>query len=221
MSIIPSHFAFDIESCRYQSLTKLSELTDRYANIRRLDSTSGQDLLLQITKIRLFLLALDSSNYLTFEQRQKIAFALAKIAEIYQFPVAPVLANVNRPAILIGSGGGGTTTVTNTYDAGEPYENSDVDIGTENVDTFATSLGSGALWTYTITNGSAQRSGIFIGTWSGATADGSEDSTPDIGGSTSDVVLSVDISAGSVRLRATAASDNWQVHGRRYLINNG
>lgn len=218
--VIPSHFAISQESVRYQSLTKLSELVDQYVDIRRLDSTKAQELLLQISKLRLWLKALDYSEFLSQEQRYKIVYCLTEIAGIYEFPTAPVLANVNRPAILIG-GGGGSTTVTNNYDAGTPFENSDVDTGVETVDTFATSLGSGAVWHYTCTNGTAQRSGIFIATWLGATADGSEESTPDVGGSTADLVLSVDISAGVVRLRATAASNNWSVSGRRYLINNG
>ena len=220
MTVVPSHFQIDQQSVRYQSLTKLSELTDQYVGYRRLDSKYAQELLLQISKIRIFLRALDYSEFLTYEQRYKIVYALADAAGIYQFPTAPVLANVNRPAILIGSGGS-TTTVTNNYDAGTPFEDTDIDTTTETVDTFATSLGSGSVWHYTVSNGTAQRSGILTATWLGSTIDCSEGSTPDIGGSTDDLVLSVDISAGSVRLRATAASNNWSVVGRRYLINNG
>lgn len=220
MTVIPSHFQIDQESVRYQSLTKLSELTDQYVGYRRLNSKESQKLLLQLTQIRIFLRALDFSEYLTYEQRYKIVFALADAADIYEFPTAPVLANVNRPAILIGSGGN-TTTVTNNFNAGTPFENSDVDAGTETVDTFATSLGSGVVWHYTVSNGTAQRSGIFVATWTGASIDGTETSTPDVGGATDDIVLSVDISAGNARLRATAASNNWSISGRRYLINNG
>lgn len=214
--VIPSHFAISQESVRYQSLTKLSELVDQYVDIRRLDSSKAQELLLQISKLRVWLKALDYSEFLSQEQRYKIVYCLTEIAGIYEFPTAPVLANVNRPAILIGSGGG-STTVTNNYDAGTPFENSDVDVGTETADSFATSLASSVLWHYTVTNGTAQRSGLFVATWLGSTIDGYENSGPDIGGSTSDVVLSVDISAGAVRLRATAASNNWTVRGKRYL----
>jgi hypothetical protein len=220
MSVIPSHFAIDAHSVRYQSLTRLTELVDQYVEIRRLDSTKAQELLLQITKVRLWLKALDYSAYLTREQKYKIVYALIKFSGIYEFPTAPVLANVNRPAILIG-GSGGTTTVTNNYDAGTPAENTDIDVGTEDIDTFATSLGSGAVWHYTVTNGTAQRSGIFTATWIGSSIDVNEWSTPDVGGSTNDLVLSADISAGNVRLRGTAASNNWSVTVRRYLINNG
>src|SRR5690606_41231698 len=57
--------------------------------------------------------------------------------------------------------------------------------------------------------------GIFLATWDGTNIDASEDSTSDIGGSTDDLVLSVDINAGQVRFRATAASDNWSVRDRK------
>lgn len=218
--VIPSHFSVSQESVRYQSLTKLSELVDDYVAIKRLDSTKAQELLLQISKLRLWLKALDYSNFLTQEQRYKIVYYLTEIAGIYEFPTAPVLANVNRPAILIG-GSGGTTTVTNNYDAGTPAENTTITIGTENVDTFATSLGSSVVWHYTVTNGTVQRGGLFGASWIGSTIDTWEQSGPDLVGSTSDLVLSADISAGNVRLRGTAASNTWSVTVRRYLVNNG
>lgn len=220
MSVVPSHFSVDIESVRYQALGRLSEWSNDYVEIKRLDSTKASNLLIKITQVRLLLKALDYSEFLTLEQRQKITYALIKVSEIYQFPTAPVLANVNRPAILIGSGGG-TTTVTNNYDAGTPAENTSITIGTENVDTFATSLGSSVVWHYTVTNGTVQRGGLFGASWIGSTIDVWEHSGPDLVGSTSDLVLSADISAGSVRLRATAASNTWSVTVKRYLVNNG
>ena len=219
MTVIPSHFQVQQSSVQYQSLTKLSELVDQYVAIKRLDSAKAQELLLQITRIRILLKALDYSEFLTQEQRYKIVYCLTSVAEIYEFPTAPVLANVNRPAILVG-GSGGTTTVNNTYDAGTPAENTSITIGTENVDTFATSLGSSVVWNYTVTNGTNQRGGLFGASWIGSTIDTWEQSGPDLVGSTSDLVLSADISAGSVRLRATAASNTWSVTVRRYLVNN-
>lgn len=220
MSIITPHFAVDVASVRYQALGKLSELVDTYVSYNRLNSKDAQELLLKITKIRLWLKALDYSNYLSQDQINRITSCLISLAGIYESPTAPILANVNRPAILIG-GGGGSTTVTNNYDAGTPFENTGVTIGVQNVDTFALSLASGAVWHYTVTNGTEQRSGIFVATFLGSDADAFEDSTPDIGGSTDDVILSVDINAGDVRLRATATSPGWTVEGRRYFINNG
>jgi hypothetical protein len=220
MSVIPPHFAVDVQSVRWQALGKLATLVDTYVGYRRIDSKDAQELLLKITKIRLWLKALDYSDYLSQEQVNKIVSCLISLSGIYEFPTAPVLANVARPAILIG-GSGGTTTVTNNYDAGTPAENSDIDIGTETIDTFATSLCSSVVWHYTVTNGTVQRGGLFGASWIGSTIDTWEQSGPDLVGSTSDLVLSADISAGNVRLRGTAASNNWSVTVRRYLVNNG
>jgi len=219
MAVVPFHFEVNLEVVRYQALTKLAELAGEYVAIKRLDSDKAQKILMQMTRIRLWARALDSESFLTQQQKDKIMYALIQFSGIYDFPTAPILSNVERPAILIGTGGS-TINITNNYDAGTPFQNSDIDIGTETVDSFATSLGSGVVWHYTVSNGTAQRSGIFTSTWL-ATIDSSEQSTPDIGASTDDLVLSADISAGSVRLRATAASNNWSVTGRRYLINNG
>jgi len=220
MAVVPFHFEVNLEVVRFQALTKLAELAGEYVAIKRLDSDKAQKILMQMTRIRLWARALDSESFLTQQQKDKIMYALIELSGIYAFPSAPILSNVERPAILIGTGGGGNTIINN-YDAGTPFENSDIDIGTETVDSFATSLGSGVVWHYTASNGTAQRSGIFTSTWLATTLDSSEQSTPDINASTDDLVLSADISAGSVRLRATAASNNWSVVGRRYLINNG
>lgn len=220
MAVVPFHFQVTIEAVRYEALGRLATLAGEYAAIRRLDSDKGQKLLIQMTKMRLLLKGLDYEAYLEQDVKDRIMYALIAVSGIYDFPTAPVLANVERPAILIGSGGG-STTIINNYDAGTPFENSDVDTGTETVDSFATSLASGAVFHYTVSNGTAQRSGVFTATWISPTVDVSETSTPDIGGSTDDLVLSADISSGDVRLRATAASNNWSVVGRRYLINNG
>ena len=218
--VIPSHFSVSQESVRYQSLTKLSELVDDYVAIKRLDSTKAQELLLQISKLRIWLKALDYSDFLTQEQRYKIVYCLTEIAGIYEFPTAPVLANVNRPAILIG-GGGGTTTINNNYDAGTPFLNSDVDSPSEVVDTFAISLSNGVRWEYTIINsaGTALRKGSISAGWLSDGSDidtGAEVSTAEIG-DTSPVTLDADVNAGNVRLIATVSSNNWIVQGKRYL----
>ena len=202
---------------RYQALGKLAELATEIAGVRRLKSAEGKALLKQAAMIRLWLKALDYGTYLTKEQRDKIKYALVHIAEINAYGTAPTLNTLERPDILIG-GGGNTIINNNTYSGGTPVSNTDIDTGTENVDSFATSLGVGCIWHYTASKGTAYRTGIFTATWNTTTADGAETSTPDVGGSTDDLVLSVDLSAGTVRFRATAASDNWSVTATRYLI---
>lgn len=221
MAIVPAHFEIREDVVRYQALGKLLTLATEVANTRRLNSVEALAKRKQCTQIRLWLKALDYKDYLTKEQRDQIKYALVDIADVFDFGTAPILANVARPAILIGSGGG-TTIINNTSSDSTSFENTDVDIGTENVDTFAYSLGTGAVWFYTIVNaaGTAKRSGMIIGTWlaDGSAVDCSDESTPDVGLSTVDVTLSIDTNSGNVRLRATTLSNNWVVSGKRFII---
>jgi hypothetical protein len=217
MAIIPSHFPILESVVRYQALGKLSDLANDISRTKRLNSDEALALRKQAEQIRLWLKALDASVYLTKEQRDKIKYALVDIADINDFGTAPVLSNVNRPSILIGSGVG-TTTVNNTYVAGTPVIADDIDTGTENVFTLATSVGSGLLFHYKVTDGTASRSGILTVVWNTTTADCSDVSTPDINGNTSDLTLDVDVDSGNVRIRATALSNNWAVSGKYYLI---
>lgn len=217
MSVVPSHFQVLTSVVRYEALGKLATLAEQISEARKLNSADTQKLIKQAKQIALWLQALDYSAYLTTDQINQIKYALVSIAGIFDFGTAPVLANVNRPAILLG-GSGNTITNNNTYAGGTPFENTDVDIGTETVFSVATSLGSGAVMHYVVTNGTAYRSGQLTAVWDGSTADCNEISSPDVGGSTSDLVLDVDVSAGEFRLRATAASNNWQVFGDYFLI---
>jgi len=221
MAVVPFHFEVNLEVVRYQALTKLAGLAGEYVAIKRLDSEKAQAILMQMTRIRLWARALDSEGYLTQQQKDKIMYALIQFSGIYEFPTAPVLSNVERPAILIGTGGG-TVINNNTYTDSTVFANSDVDTPSEVVDSFGYTLGSAATWLYTIKNaaGTAQRSGTFTASWlsDGSVIDTSEVSTPSVGLSTDDVVLSADVSAGNVRLIATVATSNWSVNGKRFLI---
>ncbi len=200
----------------YQADTKLFDLAYEIASALNYKKPSIQVKVNKGFKIYRSLQALDYGTYLTRENREKIWYCLIQQAEINDFPVAPVLGVPSPPTFLVG---GGNTVINNiTYAGGTPFINTDSDIGVETVDTFSITLSKGAVWQYTIYKGNIQRSGMFIGTWaSDDTLEYTEESTPDIGGTT-DVILSMDISAGSVRLRATASSDNWIIQGTRYLI---
>ena len=99
----------DEASLRYQSRTKLAELSNDIASTGSLNKS--KDKLLHATKIRLWLKALDLKNYLSREQRERIWYALIDISGIYDFPTAPTIDYVPRPNILInGTGGGAGTT---------------------------------------------------------------------------------------------------------------
>lgn len=114
------------------------------------------------------------------------------------------------PATISGSGGGWTTS-----------ENTDVDTGTENVDTFDPDGDGAVLWYYSVQNGANHRAGTVTACWddSAGTASYNDVSTSDIG-DTSPLSLAVDMTGGSgtVRLRATATTDNWIVKVARAEI---
>lgn len=114
------------------------------------------------------------------------------------------------PATISGSGSGWTTS-----------ENVDVDTGTENVDTFDPDGDGAVLWYYSVQNGANHRAGTVTACWddSAGTAEYNDVSTSDIG-DTSPLSLAVDMTGGSgtVRLRATATTDNWIVKVARAEI---
>jgi hypothetical protein len=84
-----------------------------------------------------------------------------------------------------------------------PFSNLDVDIGTEDVDTVATSLASRVEWEYHIVKGANSRSGTIIA---------------GLNGSNTVAVDTSDVSGGNIRLRATATSNDWIVRGLRRII---
>jgi len=100
-----------------------------------------------------------------------------------------------------------------------PIENTDVDTGTETVDIFPDTLCKAAFWDYVVSKGANLRSGTVFAAWDSGTdaINYTEVSTPDVG-DTSDLTLAVDISSDDVRLRATAASDDWLVETLRRRI---
>lgn len=96
-------------------------------------------------------------------------------------------------------------------------ENSDVDTGTEVIDTFDNTLGTGAMWVVAINDGTNYRTSTVTATWDGTTVEFTETSTTDIG-DTSDVDVDVVINGGNVELRATTTSNNWVVKSHRILL---
>lgn len=89
-------------------------------------------------------------------------------------------------------------------------QNTDVDTGTETVATVSSTDYDGAFFDYVIKNGTNLRAGTVTAVHDGTNVSFNEVSTQDIG-DTTDIELSVDLSGGDIRLRATAASDNWLI----------
>ena len=99
--------------------------------------------------------------------------------------------------------------------------NNDVDTGTETVDSFNPGGDSAFFWFYKVSNATNLRAGIIIDVieYNLNSVEFSEESTADLG-DTSPLSLAVDMSSGSVRLRATATTDNWDVSTMRLGIGN-
>jgi uncharacterized phiE125 gp8 family phage protein len=131
---------------------------------------------------------------------------------------------------LIGSSG------NEDYTAGASVatvSNTDIDTGTETVDTFADITADGCYWDYVVKKGANLRAGRVTATWDAGTdavayKDSATGDTDEDGvvfgdvvsevGSTAGVVFSVDINSDMVRLRCTVPSDDWSVSGTRKLI---
>ena len=88
--------------------------------------------------------------------------------------------------------------------------NTDVDTGTETVASVAIATYTAAFFDFVIKKTTNVRSGTVYACHDGTSVAFTETSTQDLG-DTSDVTLSVDISGGSMRLRATTTSDDWSV----------
>jgi|GEM_PF-3192383 len=97
--------------------------------------------------------------------------------------------------------------------------NTDVDTGTETIDSFADTIADSAVWFCCVKNGANVRCSTVMAAWdvTGDTVQYTETATLDVG-DTSDLTLSVDIDSNTVRLRATAASDNWTVRCQRMAL---
>lgn len=99
-------------------------------------------------------------------------------------------------------------------------ENTDIDVGTEVVDSFSDLLADSCNWEYRVTDGTNFRSGTIIAVWNASTntVEYTETTTSDIG-DTSDLTLDVIINSDNVELQATLASgSNYQVKAKRQLI---
>ena len=91
----------DEASVQYQAQTKLAELANEIAATR--NTKKAKDKILQATKIRLWLLALDHKDFLTRQQRERIWYALIQLSGIYDYPKAPVLDKLSQPSPLFGT----------------------------------------------------------------------------------------------------------------------
>lgn len=219
MAIEVKKFPVDEASVRYQARTVLADLANQIAAERLINTPTMMVVRRRAANVRYWLKALDYKEFLTLIQRNQIWYKLIEISGIYDFPTSPVLELRTRPDILVGIAGPPGVAGAAGGSGGVAFENTDVDIGTETVDSFAYTLSSGVTWQYTIRSvaGTASRSGQITATIlsDGSSVNGGAEISEAEIGDTSDVSLSVDINGGLVRLRATTLSNNWIVEGER------
>ena len=83
---------------------------------------------------------------------------------------------------------------------------------TQVIDSFATNFGCAAFYEYCLTeSGGAKRMGQIYATWDGSAAAFTDVSSPDLNGSTADLIWKVGISGGNVQLVANVLSGSWDI----------
>ncbi len=113
------------------------------------------------------------------------------------------------------AGSGSGTPVSGVV--GVPTENTDIDTGTEVVDTFPTGDMKGVVWHIVLEKGSDRKVLVVMATWTGSTVTYAPVASTQIGDA-STISVSVDINTGNVRLLATVTTDNWIATAVRYPI---
>lgn len=151
-------------------------------------------------------------------QQVSIHYVADQIQQADVFEVRAV-ASAATPNLLVEQGRFSIYTVG--YINSEQYkdfENADVDTGTETCDNFLASLGNAAKFEYRVKKGVNFRTGVIFAVWDGTNQPEQDESGTISIGDTEDLLLEVDFSAGDIRLRATAASNDWAVKGKRTII---
>jgi hypothetical protein len=173
----------------------------------------------EVYKVLPILDALEDVDVLEEENANALYSCLVEILNIFDTSDYPTPTSL--PAVIIGTGPVG--------EQGIPGEKGDTGGGksfnggtissTTIVDSIGVSSAYAARWDY-IVNATAQRAGTIIATWTedGASIEWDDDSTLDIGGSTSGIAFTVTYSAGFINLVANITSGIWAVSGTRYLI---
>jgi hypothetical protein len=207
----------------YQSQTRLLELGVDVASSRSIRKVQEKfDL---AVKIRLFLKALQYSEYLEKSAIDRLVYTLNDLADCSAIPYAPVITTVDPPSIVVGlPGSRGLQGERGEDGGGTDFGVVDFSIDTV-VDSFDINNARAARWEYNLYGDDGQRAGTIRGAWSADGSDFGDDgdqSTEDIYGDTGDVSLSVFISGSTVQLLATVSGGTWTLLGSRYFTpNNG
>jgi microcystin-dependent protein len=209
-------------SIQYAAETKLLDLVEAgctTSKLRRQNTNFDQ-----AAKILYFLEALTYQPYIEDIQVNNILECLKETAELYEFPVSPLVNELTPPTINMGLKGPKGDKGDRGEDGGATDFGEFQIISNTIVDTFPISEAYAVRWDYLV-NGVSQRAGSILATW---TEDGAgitnwgDIGTPDVNGSTGGVEFTTTIVGTNVNLNAIITSGTWDVVGSRYFIpNNG
>jgi hypothetical protein len=176
----------------------------------------------RISKMLRYLRVLQEDDTLTKEERTAIYQVLIKIGELYHIPTAPTVTATRIVNILFGQQGvDGQPGPPGPPGTGFPYfNNPDASLPTEIIDSIALGDCHGCRWDYYCIGGigAGRRAGSIIATWDDTDVSYYQHKSEDLGGSTADLVFSVDIAGGYVRLLASVATNNCIIKGARYQM---
>lgn len=117
--------------------------------------------------------------------------------------------------LAIDSSGNIIEVDTSNINAGE---NTDVDTGTEVVDTFSSGSGASAFTNYVVNDGTNYRAGQLMTVWNTAGSIEYTDVSTNSIGDTSEVFIFAAVNGADIEIKATVPSDNWVVRVNSTLL---
>ncbi|MDB4338467.1 hypothetical protein OAA02_00640, partial [bacterium] len=103
----------------------------------------------------------------------------------------------------------------NNINAGE---NTDVDTGTEVVDTFSSGSGASAFTNYVVNDGTNYRAGQLMAVWNASGDIEYTDVSTNSIGDTSEVFIFASVNGADIEIKATVPTDNWTVRVSSTLL---
>lgn len=214
LSLTPAHV-------EYASRTKIKELAFEISQSYSLLKVKPQIQL--ASKMLRYLRVLQEDVSLTPEEETAIYQVLVKIGDLYRIPAAPTVTETQIVNILMGSqGSAGPQGPPGPPGAGFPYFTQfDVDSPSEVIDIVPVAECNAVRWDYYCIGGNVgegRRAGSIIACWSDTEVGYYEHQGPDIGGITTPITFSVDLSGTNIRLLANVSTDDWLIRGARYQM---
>lgn len=149
----------------------------------------------------------------------KLLDAIARLSQFYGGAAIPLITGKRIPLYFFPSDSGVSPVPSSPISGIYNFENLAVN-GLETVDEFVPGVRNLALYVYNVYGsnpGEGSRSGLIVANIRNGSVVHNEIRSPDVGGITTPLTFTTDISAGQVRLRATASTANWIVRGFRII----